>query len=94
MVDLRYFSRTFNAVSFPRLTLDFSKDIAAMPGEDGIPGQSDIAPSCLVVDKNGHFDVVSYLYKDALAVRYFTNGDMPRPETDFAGWALLPDFNS
>lgn len=75
------------------LVLNLSYNTAEMPGKDGNP---DIAPYCLVIDTSGYFSVVSYLYTDTGRegpdMRYFTDGDMPRPETDFVAWALLPDL--
>lgn len=73
-------------IQLARLDLTLSKNIADMPGSD----EDD--PYCLVVCSSGYFDVVSYIYMDG-TVRMFTNGDCPRPETDFVAWALLPDIS-
>ena len=88
-----YFVHTFAVLNAPVLALQFSKDIAAMPGADGdyAKGVKEVNPYLLVIDKSGYFDVVSYLYTDT-DVRHFTNGDVPRSETEFVAWALLPDM--
>lgn len=85
-----------------QLLLTMNTDISKMPGSEGYWTSAhlhyiqDVNPPCLVVDTSGYFDVVSYLYRgpvgDLENIRHFTNGDIPRPETDFAAWALLPDL--
>lgn len=98
MDDAAMFQASMNDpdIRLARLDLIFSKDISAMPGSEGAGFESDTAPNLLVVDTSGCFDVVSFIYQSSVGdlegVRHFTNGDVPRPESEFIAWALLPDL--
>ena len=87
---LRFFAATFSVIASPELTLTFNKNVLEMPGND--TDAVNDQPYLLIIDRSGFFDVVQYLYTDSVKGRHFTNGDVPRCETDFRAWALLPDL--